>query len=325
MSGRRRSLIALALCTAMLAQGAHADDDRLPAERLDPALAKVQFSRATGASAPPARAIGTYAKGCLAGAVELSADGANFQAMRLSRGRRWGHPATIAFVKDLAGAAPVLGLGGILVGDIGQPRGGPMLFGHTSHQVGLDVDVWFAPMPEPRLDEASRETFPFVTVLTPAGDAIDPARFTRSVAALLETAARDDRVARIFVHPAVKRALCHATWSDRAFLRKVRPWYGHHEHFHVRLKCPRGASACVPQTPPPPGDGCGTALDYWFTDAPYRPKPDAGPSRPLTMERMPRRCRQLLGLPDYAVAPAAVPSPRPIPTGQPTPVPLSPQ
>jgi len=27
--------------------------------------------------------------------------------------------------------------------DLGQPRGGPTLSGHRSHQSGLDVDIWF--------------------------------------------------------------------------------------------------------------------------------------------------------------------------------------
>src|SRR6516165_2279694 len=35
---------------------------------------------------------------------------------------------------------------GLLVGDISQPRGGPMITGHDSHQVGLDADIWLTPM-----------------------------------------------------------------------------------------------------------------------------------------------------------------------------------
>ena len=37
---------------------------------------------------------------------------------------------------------------GLLVGDMAQARGGPMLTGHASHQVGLDADIWLTPMPQ---------------------------------------------------------------------------------------------------------------------------------------------------------------------------------
>jgi murein endopeptidase len=30
---------------------------------------------------------------------------------------------------------------GLLIGDMSQPRDGPMLYGHSSHQIGLDVDI----------------------------------------------------------------------------------------------------------------------------------------------------------------------------------------
>ena len=50
-----------------------------------------------------ARAIGFYAKGCLAGAAALPIDGPAWQAMRLSRNRNWGHPKLVAARRE-AGA-----------------------------------------------------------------------------------------------------------------------------------------------------------------------------------------------------------------------------
>lgn len=283
----------------------------------DTDLAKVRFSEAGGPTAPPAEAIGGYGLGCLAGAVQLASDGPHHQAMRLSRDRRWGHPETIAFVADLGEAAVAAGLNGILIGDISQPRGGPMITGHTSHQVGLDVDIWFRTAPPTPYSEAERESLAFQTMLNGAGTAVDPNLFTPQIAALVREAAADSRVARIFVHPHIKTALCAMEWPDRGFLRRIRPWYGHDAHFHVRLKCPRGSGRCRPQQPPPAGDGCGEGLAYWYTPAPWTPKKGAKPKAPLTVAGMPGACRRLLAAPSYAAAP--------VPTGQPTPVPPSPQ
>lgn len=258
-------------------------------------LAKDHFGRVQTTSPLPPRAVGFYSRGCIAGAVRLPADGPTWQAMRLSRNRAWGHPALVDFVQDLAAAAPQAGLRGILVGDLAQPRGGPMPYGHASHQTGLDVDVWFREMPDPPLSVEEREAYPFRTVLTEAKDAADPERLTPAFMRLIERAARDGRVERIFVHPLIKRAMCEAQWEDRGFLSKVRPWYGHDAHFHVRLACPDDSPDCRPQRPPPASDGCGAPLDYWFTPAPYTPDPDAKPRPPLTLARMPAACRALIG------------------------------
>lgn len=262
-------------------------------------LAKAAFGRVEAPSSGPSRAIGSYALGCLAGASVLAADRPDFQAMRLSRNRRYGHPTLIAFVEELAAAAPGLGLDGLLIGDLSQPRGGPMPYGHTSHQIGLDVDIWLQPMPQPRLSPQARETAPFVSVLSTDGAAIDRSRFTEPMARLMRRAAEDPRTARIFVHPLIKKALCE--WPQagkgdarRAWLSRIRPWYGHDAHFHVRLRCPDGSPHCRDQTPPPHGDGCGAPLAYWFTDEPYRPKPGVRPKPPLTVARMPAACRNLL-------------------------------
>lgn len=277
-----------ALALAALAPGAQAADP----------LAKEVFGAIAVPSPDAPRAIGSYSRGCLAGAVTLPADGDTFQAMRLSRNRRYGHPVLVGFVTELAAEAPSLGLQGLLVGDLSQPRGGPMPYGHTSHQVGLDADIWFTEMPRPPLSPEERETLPFTSMLTADGDAVEPARFTAPFKRLLQLAAEDPRVARIFVHPLLKRDLCRwgaagETPERRSWLRKIRPWYGHHAHFHVRLNCPRTAGACRGQAPPPAGDGCGEALAYWFTPAPYTPDPDARPKPPLTLAGMPAPCRRL--------------------------------
>ncbi len=275
-----RVMIALALWGSVVATAA-------PAEP----VAKEVFGALTAGSREAPAAIGGYARGCAAGSVRLPADGPGWQAMRLSRNRHWGHPALVAFVTDLAQEVRAAGHPGLLIGDMAQPRGGPMLSGHASHQSGLDVDVWFKPMPAERLDTAARESVSAISLLRDGTRRLHDERF-RAFGALatVRAAAKRPEVARIFVHPTIKRGLCRAADADRAWLRKVRPWWGHHYHFHVRLGCPAGSPECVDQAPPPPGDGCGEELAWWFTDEPWRPG-GAKAKAPLLLADLPRSCR----------------------------------
>ena len=162
----RRMVIAMAIAAGALASAAAQDKGALEPTPLpplanpnDPALpAKEVFGRAMTPDEAQARSIGFYSRGCLAGAVALPVDGESWQVMRLSRNRAWGHPAMIAFLERFSRKAAHAGVWpGILVGDISQPRGGPMLTGHASHQIGLDADVWLTPMPDHRLDRRPRD------------------------------------------------------------------------------------------------------------------------------------------------------------------------
>ncbi len=254
------------------------------------------FGAATTPAGNQSIPVGSYAKGCLAGAVQLPTDGANWQAMRLSRDRRWGMPELVTYVEGLAQSATQDGWRGLLVGDMGGVRGGPMKSGHASHQIGLDVDLWFEPMPDHTLSAKERESKSASSMLKKGTRAVDPKRFGEAQRMLLYRAATMPGVARIFVAPGIKRALCDITWRDRSFLNKIRPWYGHDDHFHVRLNCPTGSAYCVDQAPAPAGDGCGAELDYWFTDEPYKPS-TSPPSGPLTLADLPKECRQVLEAP----------------------------
>lgn len=243
----------------------------------------------TGTQTP----IGSYARGCLAGGVQLATDGPGWQAMRLSRDRRWGMPHLVEYIQALAKSVQQDGWPGILVGDMGAARGGPMKSGHASHQIGLDVDIWFEPMPGRTLSAEERENKSAVSVLEKGTREVDPTRFNEAHRLLLYRAATLPGVARIFVAPGIKRSLCNANWRDRSFLNKIRPWYGHDDHFHVRLSCPPGATLCENQAPAPAGDGCGDELAWWFTDEPYKPS-DTPPSPPLTLADLPKECRAVL-------------------------------
>ena len=222
--------------------------------------AKSLFGAVNLPSSHQAAAVGEYSKGCLAGAVELPETGPTWQAMRLSRNRNWGHPSLIGFIERFSAQAARLGWNGLYVGDMSQPRGGPMNGGHASHQSGLDVDIWTLPAMDLALGREQRESLSSNNVRTGDQRGLN-ANWTRNHYEILRAAAMDPGVARIFITPPAKLQMCRdAPGNDRAWLRKIRPWWGHNDHFHVRLNCPKGATICEPQDPIPEGDGCEEAI-----------------------------------------------------------------
>jgi len=269
----------------------------------DPATpAKELFGRKPLPAALPPQPIGFYAHGCIAGAVALPINGPAWQVMRLSRNRNWGHPDLIALLERVAGKAQKsAGWPGLLVGDMSQPRGGPMLTGHASHQIGLDADIWLTPMPNRQLSREEREETSAVMMVRKDRLDIDPNTWTPTHLSVIRGAAQEPQVERIFVNAAIKKALCREAKGDRSWLSKVRPMYGHDYHFHIRMKCPAGSAHCESQPPPNEGEGCSAGdLAYWFSDAVLHPKPPAKPPKPkppLTMANLPAECRQVLQAP----------------------------
>ena len=265
------------------------DDPATPAREL--------FGRRTTPARLDTRTIGFYAKGCLAGGMALPINGQTWQVMRLSRNRNWGHPMLVEFLEKLAAQAPKTGWHGLLVGDMSQPRGGPMRTGHASHQIGLDADIWLTPMPDRELTRQEREEMSATMIVAEDRRDVDPKVWTPAHLNVIRAAAKEPRVNRIFVNAAIKKALCREAGSDRGWLGKVQPWWGHDYHFHVRMDCPAGEHECKPQPPRPADDGCGKELDHWFTDAILHPKPSPTPSTPrpgLKMADLPAACRQVL-------------------------------
>ncbi len=261
--------------------------------------------------APSAQApmpVGSYAKGCAAGLVALPETGPTWQAMRLSRNRNYGHPAMIEYLMDLSAAATRIGWRGLYIGDISQPRGGPMTSGHASHQIGLDADIWMLPPARLTLTRAEREKIGSIPVRS-ADQRSVTRNWTPSHHALLKAAASDPRVDRIFVAAAVKIEMCKtAKRADTPWLQKIRPVAGHDTHFHVRLKCPPGARACQTQTPTVAelskgGNGCDETLTWWVTDylnppkvakTPKTPAPRVRGPRDYTMADLPGQCVDVL-------------------------------
>jgi penicillin-insensitive murein endopeptidase len=260
--------------------------------------AKDLFGRKATPAPMEARAIGFYSRGCLAGAKALPINGPSWQVMRLSRNRNWGHPDLIQYLERLADKVPkVSGWPGLLVGDISQVRGGPMLTGHASHQLGLDADIWLTPMPRRELSRQEREEMSATMVVARDRKDVNPEIWNRDYVAVIKAAAQDRKVERILVNAAIKKALCRDAGNDRAWLHKVRPYWGHDYHFHIRIGCPAGSPECRPQDPAPATDGCGSELDWWFQDSVLYPQPSLIPPKPkppLTMADLPDACRQVL-------------------------------
>ena len=251
----------------------------------------------------PTRVVGFYARGCIAGAEGLPINGESWQVMRLSRNRYWGHPDLVALVTRLAAKARKdAGWPGILVGDMSQPRGGPMLTGHASHQAGLDADIWLTPMPNRRLSREEREETSAVMMVRADRLDIDPRTWTPTHLGVIRAAAQEPSVQRIFVNAAIKKALCREAKGDRSWLQKVRPMYGHDYHFHIRIKCPPGSGECESQPEPTGGEGCSAGdLAFWFKDSTLHPKPPKVPPKPrppMTLAQLPDACRAVLAAPD---------------------------
>lgn len=169
------------------------------------------------------RVVGVWWNGRLVNGVRLPAWGQDFvtwdPVLKRSPDRSWRRWGTDRLIRTLLrvlaeyrGANP--GAPRVAVGDISRPHGGPFGrryggLGHTSHQIGLDVDVYY-----PRVDgreEAPRE--PAQVDLVRAQDLVD--RFVRAGAV------------RVFVGPHLPQL--HGP------PRVVRPLIYHDDHLHVRL------------------------------------------------------------------------------------------
>lgn len=259
---------------------------------------RAQFYQPVSPAQMAPETFGRAARGCLAGAQMMPPDGPGWQTMRLSRNRYWGHPEMISFLKKLGQQMrDKTDWPGILVGDIALPRGG-LVKGHASHQTGLDADLWFQAMPDHHLSYKERETMNAPSMVAKGGKSVDYAKFTKAHLQLLKFAASNKAVDRILVHPTIKKALCDATKGRGSWLKKIRPYYNHRDHMHLRLKCPKSSRDCLPQAAIKDKDTCGSDLDWWFTDAPYKPTPKPKPGtpkpKPLTLADWPAQCQTVL-------------------------------
>ncbi|MBU3823954.1 MAG: penicillin-insensitive murein endopeptidase [Candidatus Oceanisphaera merdipullorum] len=226
-----------------------------------------------------ADAVGEYAAGCQFNSQALPSTGVGFHVIRASRARFYGQPVLIDYLQTLGKKVEAAKLPPMLVADMAMQRGGPFASGHRSHQSGLDADIWLRTPPMP-VSASRLEQVPEIDMVDHKFYILNR-HFQDQQRQLIALAAQDPRVSRIFVHPLIKQAMCH-TYGDAPWLNRLRPWYGHSGHFHVRLACPIGDRDCVPQAPVPAATGCGSELQSWIKDKtgalsgggnspPYRP------------------------------------------------------
>ncbi len=203
--------------------------------------------------AGPSQVIGSHAAGCIAGAMALPLAGNGYQVMRPSRNRYYGHPMLVRFVERLGQQAAARGAR-LLIGDLAQPRGGPMPNGHRSHQSGLDVDVWFLQQPRDRLlSRADTERIEMPTMVRAAEGTLNPSRWSPRYRDMLKMAAQSPEVDRIFVNAIIKQALCYSE-ANASHRSRFRP-----------------AMAAMPTWPTGSGISCKRRC---------RPSPTGNPNRP---------------------------------------------
>lgn len=240
-----------------------------------------------------AQAIGYYTAGCIKNADALPANGTGYQVIRLNRKRYYGHADLIQYVQSLAQEVAINLRATLLIGDLSMLRGGPLPDDHNSHQIGLDADIlfWQHPIATKRiLADREREKIEPISLLTPDLAAIDESRWGLIHGEILKLAASSEKVERIFVNPVIKRRMCH-TYRDENWLRKIRPWWGHDGHFHVRLRCPVDNPQCASQSSVPLGDGCDADLAWWFTK---EAQEEGKKSTSKTPRLLPNECLTLL-------------------------------
>ena len=229
----------------------------------------------------------------MAGAVALPPDGPYWQAMRLSRNRQWGLPILVDFLQTLArDAAAQDGWPGLLVGDMAQPRGGPMLTGHASHQVGLDADIWLTPMPVARLTEREREDIS-ATVITEPGPArglrgpLDAAAHGR----LIRRAALDPRVERIFVAPGIKKKLCETVGERPRLAQQGAALLRAQLSFPCAALLPAGHAAAGRSRRRRPATAAARTSTSGSPTSPTSPAPEPPPPKPMMLADLPPACR----------------------------------
>ncbi|WP_462321027.1 penicillin-insensitive murein endopeptidase [Halochromatium sp.] len=237
--------------------------------------------------------IGGPSNGCIRGASRLPPTGEGFVSIRRHRNRYYGQEQTVRFVQDL-GAAVAERTDGrlVMIGDLAQPRGGRMSSSHVSHQNGMDVDIWLT-----LADSAQRAWQDHPEANDPPSmlgqHGLKPnARWGADQRFLIKWAAEHPDVDRILVNPGIKRALCRSD-PDAAWLRKLRPWWRHDAHMHVRLKCPSDSPSCKQQSPIRMGSGCGSELAWWFSQEVRSPRGSSS-STPRPRPEPPAACAAVL-------------------------------
>lgn len=238
--------------------------------------------------------VGKYTAGCVKNSVELPADGFGYQVIRTSRKRNYGHSKLVNLIEKLSTKVKSNYSAKLLISDISKKGGGPILDDHSSHQIGLDADILYLHKGNGNnkyLSFEERERIKPISLLNSSKTKINNSKWSWINGEILKESSHLEEVDRIFVNPAVKNHLCK-TYGEQDWLRKLRPWWGHEGHFHIRLKCPKNSLKCVPGPKIPEGAGCGSDLDWWFSKEAYLERVKKLRSAPKTEKdiKLPKEC-----------------------------------
>jgi penicillin-insensitive murein endopeptidase len=157
-------------------------------------------------------------------------------------------------------------------------------------------------MPDHVLSKEEREKTQAINLVADDWKHLNPKTWTPQHIDFIRTAAEQPEVERVLVNAAIKQELCRVENKGKdGWMAKIRPWYGHHDHIHVRLKCPADSPECRKQPPVTGEDGCAKgALDYWFSDKVLNPQKSptpAKPAKPLMLADLPPACKSVLNSP----------------------------
>lgn len=252
----------------------------------------ISISSSIRAKEVSSESIGFYTAGCVRNSAKLQESGDGYQVIRLSRQRNYGHPSLVKFIEYIGQQARAKLNSSLFIGDMSIEKGGPLPSDHNSHQTGLDTDIMYLNHDTggAMLSIAKREDINPISVLTSFKKSIKKNMWSNKQTGVLILASSYPAVDRIFVNPVIKKELCEKH-RNQPWLEKIRPWYGHDGHFHVRLGCPEGSPKCENQKPVMPGDGCGDDLKQWFIpkDETITVTPE-----PKKIYTMPEQCIEIL-------------------------------
>lgn len=244
------------------------------------------WEKMTSPTEADSESIGSYANGCLEGAQPLLLQSEGYQVVRSERGRYYAHPQTVIFIQDLGKLSARKINKQLLIADISLAKGGRFAHGHSSHQTGLDIDIWLRLLNKKLTEQQLSEPYS-ISLVDKQSFTIRDKFWQDAHFELIKATAQDDRVARIFVNSVIKEKLCTLETTDDSWLRKVRPWWGHSAHMHVRLHCPKDDKSCIAQPEPEEGSGCGYEVESW------RLKPTS-PKKNPPAKVIPEQCSMML-------------------------------
>jgi penicillin-insensitive murein endopeptidase len=241
--------------------------------------------------------IGTYNNGCFANGEKLPFSGNGYEVVKIERKRFYGNPELVKFIGDLGNTFEKKYNKKLLISDLSQENGGPMHGDHASHQIGLDVDIWNSFLPQRQiLTNKQRNNLKANEIVKSDGKTLTKNWSEANEIAIIN-AATDERVDRIFVNPAIKNRFCKM-YPKNANQYKIRAWWGHDKHFHVRLKCPKNSPDCTIENKLDIADnGCKPEqLNWWLSGEAYAElKKNKATKTKKFEKKLPERCIGVVG------------------------------